>query len=139
MYSQAEIDKKKSEALARKQKSQAIKESQNNPPVLNQNFQKKEYPFANSKPFGAGQNTSSFYKNGNSSKSFSKNHTQGNRYNPIPGKPTYGIPNQVTVKSHMISSTRFALECSGYNQDCVNICKTINSRLWGNYIIIFVA
>ncbi|XP_031779096.1 SWI/SNF-related matrix-associated actin-dependent regulator of chromatin subfamily A-like protein 1 [Nasonia vitripennis] len=141
MYSKEEIERKRQQALERKKQNAPVP---NNSPSTGStngfmsNFTNKNSisytstaanqnvapNLSNKKPYGYSQNKS---------QSTIKQQSSANRYNPISSTTTrfYGNVERCELTCSMISSNRFVVEMSKYNEALVNnLFKTIPSRLY---------
>lgn len=139
MYSKEEIDRKKIEALARKNKNQ---QQNNGRPAVPATNQPKPVPSSNSvaslSSLNNGSNGNTPNRGSNPTKTVTKSHIQNNRFNPIAPKPFYGIQNKVSVNIFMISMKKFAADPSSFSQEFIDICKTIKSKSWGTFFDLII-
>lgn len=153
MYSKEEIERKRQQALERKKQNVPVP---NNSPSTGSTNSLKSFMsnFTNKNSIsymssGANQNVAPNLSNKkpygyspNKSQSTIKQQSSANRYNPIASTTTrfYGNAEQCELTCLMTSSNRFVVEQSKYNEAIVNnLFKTIPSRLYGKYYIIFTA
>ena len=157
MYSKEEIERKKQEALARRnQKAVSNNAANTSAPrnvIANNYNQPKTSNFGNN----ASRSPMSNYRNQNvtlnssinkafaHANSYNKiqNKKQSNRFNPMGATSTkdfYGYCQQVCEATcSMLNNTRFAVETSLFHPTLIDLFKTIPSRLYGkNFILYFV-
>lgn len=156
MYSKEEIERKRQQALERKKQNVPVPNnspSSNNSSIastnrlktfmsnfINKNSSSYTSSTANQNVAPNLSNKKPYAYSQNKSQSTIKQQTSANRYNPLSSTTTrfYGNIEHCELTCFMISSNRFVVETSKYNEALVNnLFKIIPSRLYGMYYKIF--
>lgn len=138
-YTQEEIEKKRLEALQRKQQIQSKVKSPFDPGKVQRNQNKPITSFS--------QSTSSFQRSitdpilrsepNNSRIGPMRTYKTNNRYTPMTPQKFFGINSVITGKCYMITNERFAIETSSYLSSVIEVFKTVDSRIYGKLYKIF--
>ncbi|KAF7400984.1 hypothetical protein HZH66_006168 [Vespula vulgaris] len=131
-YTQEEIEKKRLEALQRKQQIQSKVKSPFDPGKVQRNQNKPITSFS--------QSTSSFQRPitdpilrsepNNSRIGPMRTYKTNNRYTPMTPQKFFGINSVITGKCYMITNERFAIETSSYLSSVIEVFKTVDSRIY---------